>query len=83
MALSILVTAGGNAAGMKAASRARRLNSCLTITVFEEKAHVSDGACGQSLRSYNASKILKELGLGDAMNLEGGIRMLRWEKDRA
>ncbi|HUT83067.1 MAG TPA: FAD-dependent oxidoreductase [Thermodesulfobacteriota bacterium] len=39
--------------------------------------------CGQSLRSYQASRILKELGLGEAINLEGGIRMWRWEKEKA
>jgi NADPH-dependent 2,4-dienoyl-CoA reductase/sulfur reductase-like enzyme/rhodanese-related sulfurtransferase len=38
--------------------------------------------CGQSLRSYNASRILQELGVKQAVNLEGGIRMWRWEKDK-
>jgi NADPH-dependent 2,4-dienoyl-CoA reductase/sulfur reductase-like enzyme/rhodanese-related sulfurtransferase len=39
--------------------------------------------CGQSLRSYNASRILRELGVKEVLNLEGGMRMWRWEKDRA
>jgi NADPH-dependent 2,4-dienoyl-CoA reductase/sulfur reductase-like enzyme/rhodanese-related sulfurtransferase len=46
MAQATLVIAGGNAAGMKAASRARRLNSNLKIVVYEEKEYVSYGACG-------------------------------------
>jgi rhodanese-related sulfurtransferase len=37
--------------------------------------------CGQSLSSYNASRVLKELGFGEAANLEGGIKMWRWEKE--
>jgi len=38
--------------------------------------------CGQSLRSYSASRILKELGLDKVVNLEGGIKMWRWELEK-
>jgi len=38
MAPLTLVIVGGNAAGMKAASRARRLNPDCRIMVFEQKA---------------------------------------------
>jgi CoA-dependent NAD(P)H sulfur oxidoreductase len=41
-----LLIIGGVAAGMSAASRARRLNSQLEIVVLEKGAHVSYGACG-------------------------------------
>ncbi|MGH9683641.1 MAG: FAD-dependent oxidoreductase [Candidatus Acidiferrales bacterium] len=41
-----LVVVGGVAAGMSAASRARRRNPELDITVLEKGRHVSYGACG-------------------------------------
>lgn len=41
-----LVVAGGVAAGMSAASRARRLDPDLEILVFEATGHVSYGSCG-------------------------------------
>jgi NADPH-dependent 2,4-dienoyl-CoA reductase/sulfur reductase-like enzyme len=37
---------GGNAAGMTAASRARRLDPSLTITIFEASRHISYSICG-------------------------------------
>ena len=40
------VIIGGNAAGMSAASRIRRILPEATITVFEKSPHVSYGACG-------------------------------------
>ena len=41
-----LVVIGGVAAGMSAASRARRLSRDLKITVLERSSVVSYGACG-------------------------------------
>lgn len=42
-----LVIIGGVAAGSKAAARARRVNPCLNITLFQDEAEVSYTACGQ------------------------------------
>ena len=39
-----LVVIGGNAAGMTAAAKARRLNSDMKITVFEKGPHISYAA---------------------------------------
>jgi succinate dehydrogenase/fumarate reductase flavoprotein subunit len=39
-----LIVVGGDAAGMTAASRARRWNESLEITVFEKGHHVSYSA---------------------------------------
>jgi len=41
-----LVVVGGVAAGMSAATRARRVNSQLEIVVYEKSGYVSYGACG-------------------------------------
>jgi NADPH-dependent 2,4-dienoyl-CoA reductase/sulfur reductase-like enzyme len=41
-----LVIIGGVAAGMSAATRARRVNQNLEITVYERSGYVSYGACG-------------------------------------
>ena len=41
-----LVVIGGVAAGMSAASRARRLRPDMEITVFEKSGFVSYGSCG-------------------------------------
>lgn len=41
-----LVVIGGVAAGLSAASKARRLDNNLKITVFERSGYVSYGACG-------------------------------------
>jgi len=57
MAQSTLAIVGGNAAGMKAASRARRLNPDLKIVVFEEKEYVSYAGCGLP---YFTSGVVKE-----------------------
>jgi len=57
MILETLVIAGGNASGMKAASRARRLNPNLKIVVYEEKEYVSYGACGLP---YYTSGVVRE-----------------------
>lgn len=46
MARERLLVIGGVAAGMSAASRARRLNSQFEIVVLEKGEHVSYGACG-------------------------------------
>jgi CoA-dependent NAD(P)H sulfur oxidoreductase len=46
MAAERLVIIGGVAAGMSAATRARRLRSDLEITVLEKGGYVSYGACG-------------------------------------
>ena len=52
-----LVIIGGVAAGMKAATRARRVSPNLKITVFEEKDYVSYAACGLP---YYTSGVVKE-----------------------
>ncbi|MEW6614654.1 MAG: FAD-dependent oxidoreductase [Thermodesulfobacteriota bacterium] len=52
-----LIIIGGVAAGMKAATRARRVNPNLKITVFEEKDYISYAACGLP---YYTSGIVKE-----------------------
>jgi NADPH-dependent 2,4-dienoyl-CoA reductase/sulfur reductase-like enzyme len=41
-----IVVIGGVAAGMSAASKARRLSSDIEILVFEKSGHISYGACG-------------------------------------
>ncbi|HID87102.1 MAG TPA: NADH oxidase, partial [Anaerolineae bacterium] len=41
-----LVVVGGVAAGMSAASKARRVNPELEIVAFERSGYVSYGACG-------------------------------------
>lgn len=46
MARERLVVIGGVAAGMSAASRARRQNPQMEVIVLEKGAHVSYGACG-------------------------------------
>ncbi|MHC1605675.1 MAG: FAD-dependent oxidoreductase [Candidatus Methanofastidiosia archaeon] len=52
-----LVVVGGVAAGMSAASKARRMKPKMEITVFEKSGHVSYGACGLP---YYVSDIIKE-----------------------
>ena len=41
-----IIIIGGNAAGMSAASRIRRNDSKVKITVFEKSGYVSYAACG-------------------------------------
>lgn len=41
-----LVVIGGTAAGLSAASKAKRLDPSLEITVFEKSGYISYGACG-------------------------------------
>jgi NADPH-dependent 2,4-dienoyl-CoA reductase/sulfur reductase-like enzyme len=41
-----LVIVGGVAAGMSAASKARRLDKELEILVYEQSGHISYGSCG-------------------------------------
>lgn len=41
-----LLVIGGDAAGMSAASQARRINEAMTIAVLEKGSHVSYAACG-------------------------------------
>ncbi len=41
-----LVVSGGGAAGMSAASAARRTNLGLDVVLLEATAHVADGLCG-------------------------------------
>ena len=43
-----LLVIGGVAAGLSAASRARRLDPRLHITVLEQGRHISYGTCGLS-----------------------------------
>ena len=52
-----LIVIGGVAAGMSAASRARRLNPNMEITVFEKSGFVSYGSCGLP---YFVSNLIKE-----------------------
>lgn len=51
-----LVVIGGVAAGMSAASRARRLRPDVEITVFEKSGFVSYGSCGLP---YFVSDVIK------------------------
>src|SRR6056297_889313 len=44
--MSTFVVVGGDAAGMSAASKAKRDNSDLDVVVFEQGEWVSYGACG-------------------------------------
>ena len=53
-----LVVIGGNAAGMSAASKARRTNPNLEITVFEKGGFVSYAACGLT---YLISGVLSDV----------------------
>lgn len=46
MAKKRLIVIGGDAAGMSAAAKARRLDPDLAITVFERSPHTSYSACG-------------------------------------
>jgi len=46
MPVSRLIVIGGDAAGMSAASQARRLDSRMEIRVFERSPHTSYSACG-------------------------------------
>lgn len=41
-----LIVIGGTAAGLSAASKAKRLNRTLEVTVFERSGYISYGACG-------------------------------------
>lgn len=41
-----LLVIGGTAAGLSAASKAKRLNPALKVTVFEKTGYISYGACG-------------------------------------
>lgn len=52
-----LVIVGGVAAGMKGATRARRVNPTLKINVYEEKDYISYAACGLP---YYTSGVVKE-----------------------
>ena len=41
-----LVVIGGTAAGLSAASAARRLKKDLSVTVYEKTGYISYGSCG-------------------------------------
>src|SRR6185295_8094686 len=69
-----LVIIGGNAAGLTAAARARRIDPRLDITVLEKLPHISYSTCGipyflanvvtpESLISYTAEEFEKERGI--------------------
>ena len=57
MAQERLLVIGGVAAGMSAASRARKLNPELEIVVLEKGQHVSYGTCG--LTYYLSGQVAK------------------------
>lgn len=44
--LQSLLVIGGTAAGLSAASKAKRLNPALQVTVFEKTGYISYGSCG-------------------------------------
>ncbi len=50
-----LLVIGGDAAGMSAASQARRMNSEISIAVFEKEEYISYAACGMP---YAISKVV-------------------------
>ena len=52
-----LIVIGGTAAGLSAASKAKKLNPELTVTVFEQSGYVSYGACGLP---YFVGDLIKE-----------------------
>src|SRR5712672_1189278 len=69
-----LVIIGGNAAGLTAAARAKRLDPRLDITVLEKLPHISYSTCGipyflanvvtpESLVSYTPESFEKERGV--------------------
>jgi len=69
-----LVIIGGNAAGLTAAARAKRINPRLDITVLEKLPHISYSTCGipyflsnivtqESLISYSPESFEKERGI--------------------
>ena len=43
-----VIIIGGTAAGLSAASKAKRVDPSLEITVFERSGYISYGACGTS-----------------------------------
>ena len=54
-----IVVIGGVAAGLSAASKARKLRSDIEIVVFEKSGHISYGACGLP---YLISDLIKSPG---------------------
>jgi CoA-dependent NAD(P)H sulfur oxidoreductase len=55
------VVIGGDAAGMSAASRAKRLDPGLDVTVLEKTADVSYSACGMPYNIADAERSLEDL----------------------
>src|SRR5438046_5955851 len=69
-----IVIIGGNAAGLTAASRAKRLDPRLAVTVLEKGPHISYSTCGipyyfaklvtaEQLLSYTPESFEKERGI--------------------
>ena len=58
-----IVIIGGNAAGLTAASRAKRLDPRLDVTVLEKGPHISYSTCGIP---YYLAKLVGESDLDDA-----------------
>ena len=52
---------GGDAAGMSAASRAKRLNPALSVTVLEETHDVSYSACNMPYNVADARRTMEDL----------------------
>ncbi len=62
-----IVVIGGDAAGMSAASQARRINSSISIIVLEKSPHVSYAACGMP---YFIADDVKNSGSLIAINID-------------
>src|SRR5947199_7523896 len=67
---------GGNAAGLAAASRAKRIDPTLDVTVLEKGPHISYSTCGIP---YYLAKIVSEVDLisytPETFQKERGIRV--------
>ncbi|MEK6974780.1 MAG: FAD-dependent oxidoreductase [Candidatus Thermoplasmatota archaeon] len=76
-----LVVVGGNGAGMTAASKAKRRNPDLEVTVFEAGPHISYSSCGiPHLIEGTVEEPEKLLVLDDAGVKERGIEVLTGTK---
>lgn len=69
---------GGDAAGMSAASRAKRNNSNISVTVLEKSADVSYSACGMPYNIADPDRAMDDLVVrqADVFREKQGIRLM-------
>ncbi len=68
------VVIGGDAAGMSAASRAKRNDAGLDVVVLEQTTDVSYSACGMPYNVADAARVMDDLVVRHANGLQGKAR---------